>query len=64
MHSRPVSTHGDGLVGIVLKRHHLELARRYDSVRILDRVGKRVSNAARTKGCSTRSREPTRTSMP
>ena len=40
MHSQPVSTHGDGLVGIVLKRHRLELARRYDGLRILDRVGK------------------------
>src|SRR5215469_14174784 len=37
MHSRRVSTHGDGLVGIVLKRHYLELARRYDGLRILDR---------------------------
>jgi tRNA-splicing ligase RtcB (3'-phosphate/5'-hydroxy nucleic acid ligase) len=40
MHSQPVSTHGDGVVGIVLKRHRLELARRYDGLRILDRVGK------------------------
>ena len=40
MHSQPVSTHGDGLVGIALKRHHAELARRYDGLRILKRVGK------------------------
>jgi tRNA-splicing ligase RtcB (3'-phosphate/5'-hydroxy nucleic acid ligase) len=40
MHSQPVSTHGDGLVGIVLRRHRLELARRYEGLRILDRVGK------------------------
>ena len=40
MHARPVSTHGDGLIGIVLKRHNEELYRRYDELRILKRVGK------------------------
>jgi tRNA-splicing ligase RtcB len=40
MHARPVPTHGDGLVGIVLKRHNEELYRRYDGLRILKRVGK------------------------
>jgi tRNA-splicing ligase RtcB len=40
MHARPVSTHGDGLVGIVLKRRYDELWRRYDELRILKRVGK------------------------
>jgi len=40
MHARPVSTHGDGPIGIVLKRHNEELYRRYDELRILKRVGK------------------------
>jgi tRNA-splicing ligase RtcB len=40
MHARPVSTYSDGLVGIALKRHNDELYRRYESLRILKRVGK------------------------
>lgn len=40
MHERPVSTHGDGLDGIALSRRAKALRVRYDSLRILDRVGK------------------------
>lgn len=39
-HDQPVSTHGDGLFGIALKRRGEALHARYDKLRIMARVGK------------------------
>lgn len=39
-HDKPVSTHGDGLFGIALKRKADALYDRYVALRIMDRIGK------------------------